>query len=108
MEVFEEIVRRCLEAGLVQGKRLTVDGTVVTANASPQHGTKPEQSEEVAKVSRTVREYLADLAKENPVAEPEDAPTTIRWRRATSRRPTRTPVGRASGERRFLPIAITT
>jgi transposase len=76
LEVFEEIVRRCLEAGLVQGKRLTVDGTVVTANASPQRGTKPEQLEEVAKVSRTVREYLADLAKENPVAEPgENAPT---------------------------------
>ena len=42
-EVFEEMVRRCLEAGLVEGKRLTVDGTLVTANASPQRGTKPEQ-----------------------------------------------------------------
>jgi transposase len=76
LEVFEEIVRRCMEAGLVQGKRLTVDGTVVTANASPQRGTQPEQLEEVAKVSRTVREYLADLAQENPVAQPgETAPT---------------------------------
>ena len=70
LEVFEEIVRRCLEAGLVEGQRLTVDGTVVTANASPQSGTKPEQLEEVAKISRTVREYLADLAQQNPVAEP--------------------------------------
>src|SRR6202045_5309284 len=61
LEVFEEIVRRCLEAGLVQGQRLTVDGTVVTANASRRRGTKPEQLEEVAKISRTVREYLADL-----------------------------------------------
>jgi transposase len=26
LEVFEEIVRRCLEVGLVEGKRLTVDG----------------------------------------------------------------------------------
>ena len=25
----------CLEAGLVEDKRLTVDGTLVTANASP-------------------------------------------------------------------------
>jgi transposase len=41
LEVFEEIVRRCLEVGLVEGKRLTVDGTIVTANASPQRGTKP-------------------------------------------------------------------
>src|SRR5271167_4147710 len=54
LEVFEEIVRRCLEAGLVEGKRLTVDGTMVIANASPQRGTKPEQLGEVAKVSRTV------------------------------------------------------
>src|ERR1700681_2934475 len=76
LEVFHEIVRRCMEAGLVPRKRLTVDGTVVTANASPQRGTKPEQLEEVAKVSRTVREYLADLAQENTVAEPgETAPT---------------------------------
>jgi len=43
-----------------------VDGTVVTANASPATRTKPEQLEEVAKVSRTVREYLADLAQANP------------------------------------------
>jgi transposase len=33
LEVFEEIVRRCLEVGLVEGKRLTVDGTMETANA---------------------------------------------------------------------------
>ena len=74
LEVFEEIVRRCLEAGLVEGKRLTVDGTVVTANASPQRGTEPERLGEVAKVSRTVRDYLADLARENPVSEDKEKP----------------------------------
>ena len=74
LEVFEEIVRRCLEAGLVEGKRLTVDGTVVTANASPQRGTEPERLNEVAKVSRTVRDYLADLARENPVSEDKEKP----------------------------------
>jgi transposase len=74
LEVFEEIVRRCLKAGLVEGKRLTVDGTMVTANASPQRGTKPERLGEVARVSRTVRDYLADLARENPVLEDESKP----------------------------------
>jgi len=74
LEVFEEIVRRCLDAGLVEGQRLTVDGTMVIANASPQRGAKPEQLGEVAKVSRTVREYLADLARENPVLENEEKP----------------------------------
>ena len=34
LELFEKIVRRCLEVG----KRLTVDGTLVTANASPTRG----------------------------------------------------------------------
>src|SRR6202049_3554981 len=72
LEIFEEIVRRCLAAGLVEGKRLTVDGTVVAANASPQRGAKPEQLEGVAKVSRTVREYLAEVAQENPVWEHEE------------------------------------
>jgi len=74
LEVFEEIVRRCLKAGLVEGKRLTVDGTMVTANASPQRGTKPERLGEVARVSGTVRDYLADLARENPVLEDESKP----------------------------------
>lgn len=74
LEVFEEIVRRCLEAGLVEGKRLTVDGTMVTANASPQRGTKPERLGEVARVSRTVRDYLADVARENPVSEDQHKP----------------------------------
>src|SRR5499425_1317791 len=78
LEVFEEIVRHCLEAGLVEGKRLTVDGTMVTANASPQRGTKPERLSEVARVSRTVRDYLADLARENPVPEEEKpAPRSV-------------------------------
>ena len=110
LEVFEEIVRRCLEAGLVEGKRLTVDGTMVTANASPQRGTKPEQLGEVAKVSRTVREYLADLARENPVSENEEKPApTSQWRHATSPRPIPMLVGRASmGRGAFLLIWITT
>ncbi len=47
---------------------------MVAANASPQRGTKPEQLEEVAKVSRTVREYLAEVAQENPVSEHEENP----------------------------------
>jgi transposase len=35
-EVFEEIVRRCVEAGLVEGETLAVDGTMVAADASQQ------------------------------------------------------------------------
>ena len=65
-EVFEEIVRRCLEAGLVEGQNLAVDGTIVGANASRQSRVPREQLKEVAQLSRTVRKYLADLEQVNP------------------------------------------
>jgi len=68
--VFEEIVRRGIAAGLVEGRHLTVDGTLVQANASPRRRVAPEQLAEVARVSHTVREYLAELEQQNPVADP--------------------------------------
>ena len=70
-EVFEEIVRRCLEAGLVEGKKLAVDGTLVRADASRQSRVGREQLKEAAQISRTVREYLAELEEMNPVSEAE-------------------------------------
>ncbi len=73
-EVFEEIVGRCLEAGLVEGRNLAVDGTLVGANASQQSRVPREQLAEVAQVSRTVEQYLAELEQQNPVAESEEPP----------------------------------
>jgi hypothetical protein len=35
-QLFEEIVARCLEAGLVEGNNLSEDGSFVEANASKQ------------------------------------------------------------------------
>src|SRR6266849_2279639 len=70
-EVFEEIVRRCLEAGLVAGKNLAVDGTLVRADASRQSRVRREQLKEAARISRTVQEYLAELEEMNPVPEAE-------------------------------------
>jgi transposase len=75
-EVFEEIVRRCLAAGLVEGQNLAVDGTIVGANASRQSRVPREQLKEVAQLSRTVREYLAELEQVNPVSEAEMVSTT--------------------------------
>ncbi len=75
-EVFEEIVRRCLEAGLVEGQHLAVDGTMVGANASRQSRVPREQLKEAAQVSRTVREYLAELEQVNPVSDAEKVSTT--------------------------------
>src|SRR4029079_3919682 len=48
-QLFEHIVRQCIEVGLVQGKQLSVDGTFVEANA--------------AKESRVPRERLAEAAQ---------------------------------------------
>src|SRR6516162_10617352 len=58
-EVFAEIVSRCLEVGLVEGKNLAVDGTLVSADASRQSRIGRELLPEVAQISHTVREYLA-------------------------------------------------
>src|SRR6266849_4258672 len=73
-KVFEEIVQRCLEAGLVEGRDLAVDGTLVIANASQQSRVPRERLVEIAQVSRTVQEYLSELEEQNPVAEPQERP----------------------------------
>ena len=75
-EVFEEIVRRCLEAGLVQSQNMAVDGTMVGANASQGSRVPREKLEEAAQVSRTVQEYLAELEQVNPVSDVETISTT--------------------------------
>lgn len=69
-QLFEQIVARCTEVGLVEGEHLSVDGSFVQANASRSSRIPREQLAEVAQVKRTVREYLTDLAQENPAEEP--------------------------------------
>jgi len=69
-ELFEEIVARCVEAGLVQGKHMSVEGSFIQANADHHSRVAREQLAEVAKVNHTVREYLAELEQENPVEPP--------------------------------------
>jgi len=69
-ELFEEIVTRCVQAGLVKGEHMSVDGSFVQANADHHSRVPREQLAEVAQVNRTVREYLAELEQENPVEAP--------------------------------------
>ena len=69
-EIFEEIVTRCVEAGLVQGKHMSVDGSFIQANADHHSRIPREQLAEAATVNRTVREYLVELEQENPTEEP--------------------------------------
>jgi len=69
-ELLEEIVARCVAAGLVKGQHMSVDGSFIPANADHHSRVPPEQLAEVAKVNRTVREYLVELEQENPVEPP--------------------------------------
>jgi len=69
-ELFEQIVRQCVEVGLVQGKHLSVDGSFIEANAAKESRIPREQLGEAAQVHQTVRQYLTELEQQNPVEEP--------------------------------------
>src|SRR5580704_17814878 len=69
-ELFEQIVRQCVEVGLVEGKHLSVDGSFVEANAAKQSRIPREQFVEAAQVHLAVRQYLQELEQQNPVEEP--------------------------------------
>ena len=69
-ELFERIVRQCLDAGLVQGKQLSVDGSFAEANAAKESRIPREQLKEAAQVHQTVRQNLEEVEQQNPVDEP--------------------------------------
>jgi transposase len=69
-QIFERIVAQYLEIGLVHEDKLSVDGTLVEANASKESRIPREQLAEAAQVNRTVREWLTKLEVQNPVEEP--------------------------------------
>jgi len=69
-QLFEQIVRQCVEVGLVQGKDLSVDGSFVEANAAKESRIPREQLAEAAQVHRSVRQYLKEVEQQNPVEEP--------------------------------------
>ena len=69
-ELFEQIVRQCVEVGLVQGQHLSVDGSFVEANAAKESRIPREQLGEAAQVNQTVRQYLVELEQQNPTEEP--------------------------------------
>jgi len=69
-ELFEQIVKQCVEVGLVQGKHLSVDGSFVEANAAKESRVPREQLAEAAQVNQTVRQYLVELEQQNPTEEP--------------------------------------
>lgn len=77
--VFEQVVTRCMVAGLVGGEGFAVDASVIEADASryarvegAEVAWTPEQ-----RASRPVREYLAALDSDNPPINPDQAPKAM-------------------------------
>jgi transposase len=59
--VFETVVRRCMEEGLVGGEGFAVDGSLIKADANRQRGIEGGEWVPPEKSSRAVEEYLAVL-----------------------------------------------
>ena len=67
---------RCLKEGLVEGKNLAVDGTIIKADASQGSRVPRAQFKEAAQVAKTAAEYLTELEQDNPVSGSEMVSTT--------------------------------
>jgi transposase len=70
-QVFEAVVRACMEAGLVQGDGFAVDASVIEADASRYHGVTPEEADWSApeRQTRAVAEFLGALDDDDPTAD---------------------------------------
>jgi len=64
-ELFERIVEQCLQAGLVKGEQMSVDGSFIMADASTHSRIPREQLAEAAKVNYGARKYLEEIEHEN-------------------------------------------
>jgi transposase len=60
-QLFEQIVKQCVEVGLVQGQHLSVDGSFVEANAAKESRIPRGQLAEAAQVHHSVRQYLREV-----------------------------------------------
>ncbi len=66
-QLFEQIVKQCMDVGLVRGDNLSVDGSFVAANSAK----KPASARTVSAANNhTLRQYLSELEEQNPVEEP--------------------------------------
>jgi transposase len=69
-ELFERIVDQCIRAGLVKGENMSVDGSLILANADTDSRIPREQLAEAAKVNYGARKYLEELEQQNGDGEP--------------------------------------
>jgi IS5 family transposase len=69
-QVFEAVVRACMDNGLVKGEGFAVDASVIEANASRYHGKAPDEIDWSVpeRQTRAAAEFLAGLDDEDPDA----------------------------------------
>lgn len=62
-QLFEAVVRACMDAGLVKGEGFAVDASVIEADASRYHGMAPDEIDWSApeRQTRAVEEFLSGL-----------------------------------------------
>ena len=77
--VFENVVRRCMEAGLVNGEGFAVDASVIEADASRFARIEGSQIDwtDDEQARRPVREYLQALGGENSPINPRQKPKAL-------------------------------
>jgi transposase len=70
-QVFEAVVRACMDAGLVKGEAFAVDASVMEADASRYHGKAPDEIDWSApeRQTRAVTEFLGAFDGEPPSAD---------------------------------------
>jgi IS5 family transposase len=70
-QLFEAVVRACMDAGLVKGEGFAVDASVIEADASRYHGKAPDEIDwtEPKRQTRAVEEFLSGLEDDDPNAD---------------------------------------
>ncbi len=78
-QVFENVVRGCMGAGLVGGEGFAVDASVVEADAGRCKRVEGSEIDwtDGQRAQRPIREYLAALDGENAPINPERAPKAL-------------------------------
>ena len=66
-QVFEAVVRACMDAGLVKGEGFAVDASVMEADASRYHGKAPDEMDWSAP-ERQTRAEMAKTKSPTPIA----------------------------------------
>jgi transposase len=70
-QLFEAVVRACMDSGLVKGEGFAVDASVMEADASRYHGKAPDEIDwsKPERQTRAVTEFLSGLDDDDPNAD---------------------------------------